>query len=691
METRTFPTHLKDTVKRFFKTVPGAAVWNLALALLMLTLARVAFLAWNWTLYNEYMDGTLLADIFRGGLRFDLSTLFYLNGLWMLLFLLPLYATKHRRWNMTVKTTYVLFNAVGLLANLADTVYVAYTGRRSTATLFAEFSHENNMSTIVGQGLLQSWPLVLLLIAGVWFMWKTYITPAAWDTRGNKKSLVRHCLACVVTLLAGVLCAVGSIRGGIDRTTRPITLSNANQYVNRPIEAAAVLNTPFSIIRTIGKNVFGDSDMMPLDQARTIYSYLHCPDNGNTVRPRASKPLNVVVLIVESFSRGYIGALNPRARERGWKGYTPFVDSLIDSAMTWQHSWANGAKSIDGMPSVLSSVPSMREPFFLTEASLNSLSSLPGYLKEKGYTSAFFHGAPNGSMGFEAFARHVGFDSYVGLDEYCASPRHNGRGDFDGAWAIWDEPFLQFMAEELEEMPQPFVAGVFTASSHHPFHVPDSLAAVYPEEEPHPLVKCIRYTDMALQHFFETASHMPWYDNTLFILTSDHSQVAVIDEMKTSQEQFASPIIMYAPGDSTLRGFETGIVAQQIDILPTVLNYLGYDKEYVAFGKDLFGTTAADSWAFDYNGGIYQLTYGDLFMLHDGEKATSLYRYRTDPMLRDNLMESLAGDPSLASQAATMEQFLRALVTQYCHAMNEDTLTPATYRANARQDGKATK
>ena len=48
------------------------------------------------------------------------------------------------------------------------------------------------------------------------------------------------------------------MRGGATTAVRPITISNANQYVNKPVEAALVLNTPFSMIRTINKNVFAD-------------------------------------------------------------------------------------------------------------------------------------------------------------------------------------------------------------------------------------------------------------------------------------------------------------------------------------------------------------------------------------------------------------------------------------------------
>ena len=652
---------LLATLNTMIHTRTGALVWNLLLALVILTLSRVVFLAWNWNRYEGYVDGALLASIFRGGLRFDLATLFYINALWAILFIIPV-SLKVKTYGTILRVIYVLFNGIALLANLCDTIYVSFTGRRTTATLLDEFSHEGNIATIIGNELIRSWMLVLLFIVMIWAIWRLYLRPSV-ESGGW-----RTWIASLSTLALLVLCAIGSIRGGIDRTTRPITLSNANEYVNRPIEAAAVLNTPFSIIRSIGKPVFTPPDYMTAGEAARLFPIIHHP--GDSIGE--FKPMNVVVLIVESFSRGYIGALNRELNDSTYHGYTPHVDSLIERSLTYRHSYANGMKSIDGMPSVLSSIPMMQEPFFLTPAALNDVGSLASYLGEKGYDSAFFHGAPNGSMGFEAFARHVGFRRYVGMDEYCRSPRHNGMKDFDGSWAIWDEPFLQFYAEELTGMQEPFIAGVFTASSHHPFKLPVEYVDSFPEDPIHPLFKCIRYTDMAIGRFFETASQQPWYDNTLFVLTSDHSMYPPAPELATDLEIYASPVIFHAPSDSTLRGIDYERIAQQIDIMPTVLNYLNYDLDYTAFGIDLFNTPAGKTWAFSYNNGMYQFTRDGLFMQFDGENIKSVYDLKRDPMLQDNI----AADIDRA-RISDMERDLKAFIQQYCTAMSGDSLMPS--------------
>lgn len=644
------------------RTRPGALIWNLLLALIVLTIARAVFLAWNWNRYDGYVDGPLLLSIFKGGVRFDLAALFYINALWAVLFIIPV-SFRVRAYSGGLRVLYVVLNGLALLSNLCDTIYVTFAGRRTTATLFDEFSHESNIGSIIGNEIVHSWPLVVLFVVMMWAMWRLYLRPSA-EAGGWRTWAVS-----ALTLAVLSLCAVGSIRGGIDRTTRPITLSNANEYVNRPIEAAAVLNTPFSIIRSAGKTVFASPGYMTDEEAAGIFGFVHEPSDSIG----EFRPMNVVVLIVESFSRGYIGSLNRELNDSTYAGYTPCIDELIAKSLTYKRSYANGMKSIDGMPSVLSSIPMLQEPFFLTPASLNDVGSLASYLGKKGYDSAFFHGAPNGSMGFEAFAHHVGFKRYVGMTEYCKSPRHNGKEDFDGSWAIWDEPFLQFYAEELGELKEPFVAGVFTASSHHPFRIPEEYADSFPEDPIHPLLKCIRYTDMSLGRFFETASRQPWYDNTLFVLTSDHSMYPPARELSTDLEIYASPVIFYAPSDTTLRGLDYDRIAQQIDIMPTVLGYLNYDEPYTAFGIDLLRTEPADTWAFSYNNGIYQYARGNRFMQFDGQNVKAVYDVKADPLLEHNLAGSQL-TPGARDSIATMERDLKAFIQQYCLAMRSDSL-----------------
>ena len=499
---------------------------NLLLVYLLYMLCRVVYVMEFWDLYSAGWSQLSLGSLIAGGLRFDTSAIIYTNLLYILLVLVPL----PRRWTTTkgyqlsLKILFVVVNALMLVLNLIDTVYSRFTGRRTTWTFFSEFQNEGNLGSIFGIELLNHWYLVLIGIAFILALVFLYRYPYR-PGKDYPKYTPASFIVALLCFLAFLPLAVIGMRGGASTAIRPITISNANQYVNQPSEAAIVLNTPFSLIRTMGKTTFADPAYFDPAQLDAIYSPLHNPQPLNLSNQSSIQTIthsniqpNVVVLILESFGKEYIGAYND------YKGYTPFLDSLIAHSLTFRLSYANGRKSIDGMPSILSGIPMFVEPFFVTGYSLNNISGIAGELAHDGYTTAFFHGAENGSMGFQAFARTSGFQHYYGRTEYNADSRFGGDADFDGTWAIWDEEFMQYYATVMEQMPQPFMTALFTASSHHPFAVPERYSQTL-HEEGHPLYTCIRYTDQALRRFFDAASRMPWYRNTLFVITADHTNV----------------------------------------------------------------------------------------------------------------------------------------------------------------------
>jgi len=649
-------------LKRLIHSNIGAAVLNILVAYLVWMLSRVAFFAENWSTFAPYMSWSLLWSMVRGALVFDTSALLYVNSLYLVLMLLPLHLKERAGFHKGLRWLFVASNAIGLAMNLMDAVYFQYTGRRSTVTVFTEFAAEGNITSIILTEFLRHWYLVLAFIALVFILWRCYTRPRLEVYRFGSHYYISQAVA----LLVMIPLAIVGIRGSVTAGTRPITISNANQFVNRPVESSVVLNTPFSMIRSIGKKAFVTPDYMTAGQMEAIYSPVH----GHPVTDELShKGKNVVILIVESMGKEYIGALNRDLDGGQYRGYMPFVDSLVEKSLTFKYSYANGRISMDAMPSILSGLPMMVESIFLTPASLNDVDGISSILGREGYGTAFFHGGHNISMGFSAYAHSIGYKDYYGLDEYCQSPKYGGMDDFDGKWAIWDEPFLQFTLDNIGQMSQPFLATVFTASSHHPYNVPEQYRDSLKDEGGRPIHKCVRYTDLALRRFFERASHEPWYQNTVFVLVADHTNQNSHDVYKTDLGLYSIPIIFFTPDGSIKPAMRDDVIAQQTDITPTLLHLLGYERPYLAFGNDLLGEDPGQTWAFNYNAGIYQLIKGDLMLQFDGEKTTALYRYKTDRLLKDNLVGQL-------HQQQEMEQFVKALIQQYMSRMNENRLKP---------------
>ena len=616
------------------------------------TISRLFFYWVNIDLYPNVSTNHLI-EMLAGGVRFDLTALLYLNSLYLLLVLLPLPATirNHKKYLCVAKWAFWIPNILGFIANCMDIVYVRFTDRRTTCTVFTEFQNDGNLANIIGQSIWQYWYVTLfgILIITLFIV----CTRKKWEVKTPRKAWVYYIVEAALMLVTIYFVVIG-IRGGFGKYTRPITISNAMQYTNTPQETAILLNTPFSLMKSLENTTYVHPHYFSNEEAEKLFSPIHTDEIVENGRLGHT---NVVVVILESFSKEYIGFYNQDIDE--YEGYTPFLDSLLTHCVTYAHSFASGRKSIDAMPSVLSSIPMLIEPYIVTPYSTNAVSSLAACLRDEGYTTAFFHGAPNGSMGFQAYARSAGFEHYYGMDEY------DGIEAFDGTWAIWDEEFLQYYARTMSQMKEPFMTAVFTASSHHPFRVPKRYENVFPKGT-QAIHQCVGYADHALREFFAYAQEQEWYENTLFVLTADHTNQVSLPEYATAKGLFEVPIAFYSPRWNQGELHSIGAVSQT-DIMPSVLAYLGYSKPFFAFGEDALTQAKKHPYAVCYNHPVYQLLSDSLLMQFDGKEMRAVYNYQHDSMLQNNIANQL--------NTKDMEIYLRAYIQQYIYRLTTNQLT----------------
>lgn len=636
-------------MKRYFDPLLSV-LWNLFLALVLFTVCRLVFFAGNRELFPE-VTGAVLGRMMQGGLRFDISALMYTNALYMVLALLPFRFRKSDFWQGLVKGLYVVPNFIIFAADLADSVYFPFSNRRTTFTIFRQFGGDD-LGAVFLHEILAHWYLVLLGLAMLAALVFLYRRPKFHEGRWGWKDYAVH----AAVLLAVIYPVVGGMRGGFGVTVRPIALNDANLYADRPLQAGVVLNTAFSMYRTLGDDSFRDPHYFETeDEARAIFDPVHVPADTTAFRPK-----NVVILILESFSASYSGYLT-ELQGLPQPTHMPFLDSLMHESLVFRNSFANGRVSIEAMPSVMCGLPSLIEPFFLTPYAQNDVRGLARELGEKGYSSAFYHGAQRQSLGLAGFANNTGFQKQYSRESY------GNEADYDGTWGIWDEPFLQYFERGINELDPPFVATVFTLSSHHPFNVPAQYENAF-DPGTIPMHRCVAYSDHAIRKFFESARKEPWYEDTIFIIAGDHTNRTDLPEYQTDCGRFRIPIIFYTP-DGSLRGLRDGI-AQQTDIKPTVLGWLGYDQPYLSFGVDLARTADEDTFAVNYlPNGTFQLFQGEWLLQFDGQKPTALYRFKTDLLLEENLLDA---QPEVTA-ALTLK--LKALLQQYITRMIENRIS----------------
>lgn len=608
-------------MKNFFRIKEYKALfYRLLLVYLFYFIARLLFFIYNYNLLK--VDS--VSEFFRlayHGLTFDTTAILYVNGLFILFSVLPLWINTKHGYQKFLFYLYFITNLIAYATNFIDLIYYKFIYARTTIAVWDSLEHEKDKGSMMFRFLISYWHVYLLffIMAALWIYLYRKVRVIHEPVSHSK---LKYFPFSIVGLLVIATLTIGGIRGDFKKSTRPINLIDANRYVTKAQHADVVLNTPFAIIRTIGTTSFKKINLVDESVVEANFQPIKQYKNNPKSTP------NVVLIITESFGKEYWGSFNKETNIPNYEGYTPFLDSLAQHSMIYTNGFANGSKSIHGMSSIIAGVPSFRDAFTSSPFPKQKIQSLVSCLKEMGYDTSFFHGAPNGSMGFLGFGNILGFDHYYGKTEF------NNDAEFDGVWGIWDEPFLQFMKQTLDKKQQPFFSTVFTVSSHEPYIVPEKYKDKFPKGNV-PMHQCVGYTDFSFKKFFESAKKQPWYKNTIFIITADHGNQTFYSEYEKMVNRTATPILIYKP-DGSLKG-ESKELAQQIDIYPTILDMVGYDKPFRSWGRSLIGDKKVKPYTINFNGNLYQFQRGNYICTFDGKQVVGYYDIN-DKALEHNLI-----------------------------------------------------
>ncbi len=612
--------------------------------------------------YNRMLLGSLtwseIPMLLAGSLKFATASIFFLNTPFILMSLLPFRFREKSGYQKALFWIYGITNSLGLVAlNLSDVVYFRYAFKRITSEEMHFFRENDNTFDILFKALGENWYLVLLAAALIFLLFFVYKRIKYHPTElTNKWSY--YGVGTLILALAVPLWILG-IRGSTDKKAFPISIGNAAYYTQSPQKAALVLSNPFCLFRTIGMRQLDAPVYFSEEKLAELYSPYHYP---NLTQTPVAAGENVVIFVLESFSKEHSQYLAPHLNPNG--GYTPFLDSLMQEGLVFTNAFANGMKSIEALPSIYASIPSYRTPFALMPNVLTDLEALPRILARQGYNTHFFCGATRNQMGFEAFGTLCGIENFHNREDF--EKLHPGKGNAN-VWGIWDMLFLQYVAEELNRQQTPFFTSVFTLSSHHPYDLPEEYAGKMPQGNT--LVQpCVAYTDLSLRKFFETASKMPWYENTLFIFVADHvSPQIAAEETRTARGNTAIIYFMFTPDHSVKGRYES--VTQQIDIMPTTLGLMGYDKPYFAFGRDVFNEPDRKPLVTNCVQQTYQALTDSLSLYFDGNR--SLYVYAADDTLQQRNILNM-NSPAQKK----LEQDLKALLQSYYEHVGRGDLLP---------------
>lgn len=598
-------------------------------------ICRVIFYFLNASAFKVFNFHTL-----KGGFLFDSASIAYINIVFIIAHLIPGNFKYKPSYQKRLKISFYAVNLLFIATNFIDTSYFRFAGRRSTFSMITARGMEREAIGLIPSFLVEFWYVGVLFLICSFLFWKFLpnLKPINPIEKLTKTDLVKQFVCLIFAIAIGLVVA----RGGFQK--KPIKIVDAVVYGELG-NSALVLNTPFCILKTITKKE-NIEKVLYFDE-KELTSIYNPVITLNSSEPTIKK--NVVVIILESFGDENVG-----------RGYTPFLDSLITKSYYFKNGFANGKVSIDAVPSILSSIPSLMNNSFISSSfALNKVNGLPKILKKEGYYTSFFHGSFNGSQNFDQYAQVAGFDNYFGKNEYT------GTEAFDGKWGIYDEEFMQYFCQKLSTFKPPFFSSIFTISSHNPYKIPEKYKGKFPKGTT-TIHESIGYSDFALRQFFNTAKKQSWYKNTLFVLSSDHtSSEGDQDIDKTNIGKFSIPIVFFDPSNPEFVGVNENNF-QQIDIMPSILDYLNIKTDMISFGKSY---KSKNNFVVYYLQDTYHYIQDDYYLAFANNKAIGLYNWKKDVLLKNNLLNTEK------VKTEKLSRFLKAYIQTFYERVTNNTLS----------------
>lgn len=572
---------------------------RLLLAEAVQVFCRLLFLLFNYNALNNPPFSEIFSA-FAGGFVFDFVVLAYGFVLFALLHWVQVKAWHKKGFQLALKLLFMLSVIVILVLNFIDLEFFKITSKRSGIELFSITGEEGNHISLY---IIDYWYLVLMLLATVWVVWRWYPKIPAHYTRIKPSTSLFFFILTIGFFILGA-------RGGFShKPVRPYDASRFGPTSLSPL----TLNTPFQMIGTLESETLPDINYFTLSQADEIIQPYKNYKNDSLGFPK----MNVVILLMESFGSDYCGFMNGRPR------FTPFLDSLAKKSVVFMNGYASGTRSIEGVPSVFAGLPGLTETAYNNGPYQgNKLFNLGAILEKRGYQTSFYHGGHNGTMGFQGFLASSGLKNYFGKNEYP-----NPKTDFDGTWGIYDIPYFKYFCKQISAMKKPFFTGLFSLTSHHPYIIPLEYNSKF-KGGPLPIHKAVEYSDYALKLFFEMASKEPWFNNTLFVITADHTSLSDNVYYGKYPGKFEVPIVFYQNGITPAIKDKT---ISHIDILPGILDYIHFDTTFFSLGSSPFRDDVGGAFMRHSNNFMY-VNYPYVLVYDAVGKFAKAYRYkRNDP------------------------------------------------------------
>lgn len=522
---------------------------------------------------------------FVSGLRFDLSISLQLLGVPILLWILPFPFTRRGVWRRPLGWISFAIVAATVLIAIADFVYYPDVRRHIGGDLANSWGSDWNT---LAKSLLD-FPLPL-----IGFIALLYVVARVWARVLRRPAAAVSATRNVwITYAVLVFLVVVGARGGLQRER----IGTIDAFAHGSAAAGYLaMNGPFSALRSIeatSLEVAVDFDESLADvRSRFVLAGetwdgdefpLQRGPVSSPARRAGSRRPNVVILVLESWDAIVTDALRTTVGLEPLEA-TPVFDGLVSEGVLYSRHYSAGQRSLEGLTALLASYPTLPGTPYLGDATAGiNLGFLGRFAREMGYATHMVRSASKESFSLGTVADLAGFDTYVGAEDIVGGESHSHIAA--GKWGAWDFDSLTYLHELLAAEEDPFVALFFGSSSHTPFLSPgDRWARFSTDTEMGRFHNAVHYVDWSVGQFLELAKQAGYYDNTVWVITSDQGSRMIDAPM--SPERFWIPALIFGPGVPSGRIDDQ--VSSHTDILPTIIDVAGWPVSQSSFGESLF-------------------------------------------------------------------------------------------------------
>ena len=568
---------------------------------------RAVFLLYNFN-FSANLTFFEILKTFRHGFPMDLATAAYLSFFPVLVWLFSPIVRSNILY--TIIYIYSLSILIGAsILGLFDIGLYAEWGMRLSTQILPALENPKGMLACVTPAQMVILLLVeIATVAGAIFMYRFLF-------KSHKKQNKQKWWAIFILLIYGALLII-PMRGGLQST--PINLSrvyfSSNLYANH-----VAVNPYWSFFHRLVNNenymkelIFMDAHLCDTIMNNALHE--KCAEIPVFITSPNNKPVNVILIILESFSNKVIESLGGAAE------LTPNFNQLSQEGILFKNFYATGDRSDKGIGSLLAAYPAMVGPYSILyfPEKMGNLDFLSQYFTKNNYKTHFYYAGDVDFYNTKSLILQSKYAHLTSVHNFPASARQQN-------WGIPDELFYKRIMEEVENFSTPFFLVAYNISSHPPYDIPGVTEKNY--------ANAISYSDKWLGDFVAQLKQSDFWDNTLLIFTSDHGTSGFQGTSISDPRTYQIPMLWMGGAIDTT--FVNENIGMQTDLTATLIQQLGWQHNPTPFSKNLFGKA---SHAFYFNTNGYGFLSPELAYYYDVETSQINYFYETTEQKKDSLL-----------------------------------------------------